>query len=408
MTCVADDGSPGLFAVGGTCYATSYGAKSCAPHDLDQDPLCREDSPPAYCYNAFCYVDATQCKTAPELFYKSTRFPDQEALFYSYSTCNSTADDWLSYQTTDVFLSRPNQNLVLVIPADYEPVHYKTNESHYYDDTKPWKGWFIDYLNAIVEISNIPGIDYTHTSIGATELLANVSSSWTKAVHDVKAGIVDGGASNFWVTNERLEMAPFTVPMAPDKFFLWVEQPEVEDGTLLYNSQKLLLPFSKELWLAIVVVVMSYALLNQVLVPYQDMKAFHEQTAQQKTKTVLATTVDASIEGWLRFMERGSSDYKSLDTMSQKILSFGFGFATFIAVTAYTANLAAFLTISGEATYYRSMEQAIAAGVPICTRSAVKTEMENLYPTANFVFGGSALDLLELYQDGHCKVIVTG
>ena len=57
----------------------------------------------AYCIRPWCFVDHETCATYSEnRVYRSSYFPFDSGvdLFYSYSVCNSTADDWLSAETT--------------------------------------------------------------------------------------------------------------------------------------------------------------------------------------------------------------------------------------------------------------------------------------------------------------------
>ena len=113
--------------VGGSCVPFQYGASSCRQHDLLHDySLCNLDQlftdqesastnntdnglgvVQPYCFRTFCFVDAKTCKKySEERVYRSDYFGHRSDyfgrdekenidVFYSYSTCNSTADDWL-------------------------------------------------------------------------------------------------------------------------------------------------------------------------------------------------------------------------------------------------------------------------------------------------------------------------
>ena len=63
---------------------------------------------PAYCIRRFCYVDVATCKRESyERVYRSSyfSFESEVDIFYSYSTCNSSADDWLAVEE-DIVRSR--------------------------------------------------------------------------------------------------------------------------------------------------------------------------------------------------------------------------------------------------------------------------------------------------------------
>jgi hypothetical protein len=92
------------FSIGGACFPYSYGSSQCLQHDLLHDPSCPLDKigekpVEAYCFRPWCYIDANACiKNSYERIYRSDYFSFDSGidLYYSYSTCNSTADDWLA------------------------------------------------------------------------------------------------------------------------------------------------------------------------------------------------------------------------------------------------------------------------------------------------------------------------
>lgn len=90
--------------------------------------------------------------------------------------------------------------------------------------------------------------------------------------------------------------------------------------------------------------------------------------------------------------------------------SAGFGFFILIAVSAYVANLAAFLTLSSVGSV-SSMEGAVAAGFSICAHPALKAEMQTAWPDAKFIFheeGNDFHGLLDDYDAGKCRLMAVG
>lgn len=63
----------------------------------------------------------------------------------------------------------------------------------------------------------------------------------------------------------------------------------------------------------------------------------------------------------------------------QQLLLFGFGFFILISVSAYVANLAAFLSLKSTSDV-TSMSEAVARGYTICAHPAVKSELEVAWP----------------------------
>ena len=48
--------------------------------------------------------------------------------------------------------------------------------------------------------------------------LVHPGSAYTAAVQDIEDGLQDMAVGTFWVTGERLKMAPFTVPLCKNLF----------------------------------------------------------------------------------------------------------------------------------------------------------------------------------------------
>ena len=93
-----------------TCFPLMYGSGSCNQHDISVHPSCQvvdDDgnnlpiSLPEFCYESFCYVDYNKCKDSKEIFRRTDQFGFLETdIYYSYSTCNSTANYYMEYKST--------------------------------------------------------------------------------------------------------------------------------------------------------------------------------------------------------------------------------------------------------------------------------------------------------------------
>lgn len=87
---------------------------------------------------------------------------------------------------------------------------------------------------------------------------------------------------------------------------------------------------------------------------------------------------------------------------------FGFGFFILIVVSAYVANLAAFLTKSGVNEYIGTIEEVNAKGLKVCANPALKNELETAHPSAKFVYSQgdtSYYGMVEDYKSGKCDFI---
>ena len=76
------------------------------------------------------------------------------------------------------------------------------------------------------------------------------------------------------------------------------------------------------------------------------------------------------------------------------------------SVTAYVANLAAFMT--RPLVDITTMEDAASSGLKICAHPVLRTDLERAWPGANFVFDYSGTEyfgLLDLYEKGECQAL---
>lgn len=93
-------------------------------------------------------------------------------------------------------------------------------------------------------------------------------------------------------------------------------------------------------------------------------------------------------------------------SLPTKLLFFGFGAFILVVVSAYVANLAAFLTRNNYK-YVGTIEEATKQGYKICALPATKAELEIAWPDAHFVFpttgAGSYHALIEEWDAGSCK-----
>ena len=58
-----------------------------------------------------------------------------------------------------------------------------------YDDSVPWEGTVIDFMDAILAVSPFAAFNYTYTTPMAR--LASPGSQWTATVYDVEKRVVD-------------------------------------------------------------------------------------------------------------------------------------------------------------------------------------------------------------------------
>lgn len=298
--------------VGGVCYPSSFGGSVCGTHDQGIDPLCdlTGDAMPGYCLTPFCYVDFEKCKKSRQLMFATDVFAVYDTnLFYSYTTCNSTETSWKDFLTTNALA---DFSLTSTMPGFWAPAHYKLNDqgevaewdgSEYYNDDIPWQGWILDYISAVVEMSNVQAINFTARS-GGSDVASGGGSAWTASIHDIQAGISDISTSSYWITSERLQQVAFTTPVSVDKIFLWVEQPHT-DNSFGGLASKVMKPFEAEVWILMILAVILVSFLTVLFAsPDGDFERWHtvfrneewlEASPRKKARIAMVTGLETFV-----------------------------------------------------------------------------------------------------------------
>jgi len=342
----------------------------------------------------------------------------------SFKSCGYAQQHWVQFGTIDAL---KDKTLSVTIPDMWYPVHYKSNAdgevynfsgAEYYNNSVPWQGWMIDYMNAIVDMSGATGLNYTFRTGGSDKAMPE--SVYSAAVYDVGSGLSDLAVSVLWITSDRLLISPFTMPVAMDDMYLWIREPTI-DNSWNANARKILNPFEPSLWAILVGLVF---LMGALTAWFADPEAEHHiwydtfrnnewkrSSFMARATTLLMVVLQSSVEQ-AHFLFGGDVSHDLQATASQKILSFGYSFLVLIVVATYTANLAAFLTLSGANDYISSMNDAIDKGVSLCVHEVLMTDLKIMWPKATFVNASVHEDpyvsMLEDYDNNLCSAIVTG
>jgi hypothetical protein len=94
----------------------------------------------------------------------------------------------------------------------------------------------------------------------------------------------------------------------------------------------------------------------------------------------------------------GSTEFDDDASLSWNILMFGLGFFILISISAYTANLAAFLTRQSF-DFIGTIDEAVKAGLLICAHPALQKELEIKWPGARFVWSMAG------FNGGRCIIV---
>jgi len=332
-------------------------------------------------------------------------------VFYSYETCDSS------------YLFEPNTNGILggvtieaAVPKYQLPTHYKRDAAgvilhdagpELYNNSAPYEGVAIDLLNSL-QLESKEDFNVAYTFGSRSSRLIHPTSSYTSVVQDVHDGLVDMGLGYFWVTGERLKLSSFTVPISFDKTVLVIPKPAVKDS-LSAQTSKVLAPFTTGVWMLILGLIMFTAALSVWFADVEEKQLGKRKPKETKKIVYARLGVDEFLSKGMFFNSAGVEQDVGA-SLPLKMLLFGFSFFTLIVVSAYVANLAAFLTQSLP-DFIGTMEEAVEEGVKICAHPVLKTQFEIAWPRANFVFSNAGKEfygMLEDYDDGKCEVMAVG
>ena len=207
---------------------------------------------------------------------------------------------------------------------------------------------------------------------------------------------------------------------AYDRAVLVIPRPGTKND-LAFQTQKVFEPFTNGLWLVLLALILVTSLLSVWFTDREmaSKKRYGLRLRQAKRPTKRRKTayfrllLDAFLEKGMFFFSAGIEQDMGA-SLPHKVLMFGFGFFILIAVSAYVANLAAFLTQSGLEKSVGSMQLVVERNIPICGHRALKEEFQLDYPKANWLFpsefssGGGYMSMLEAYARGDCKVLTFG
>lgn len=413
------------------CLPSDYGSSGCSAYDANVDQWC--DDAAGWCGLDWCYVDHDTCRMSNLDMAGTQMFPKLDGqLYYSYGTCGSDAKPYNGkFANRDISLSVARGSVLEVsVPAMYPPAHYKTKSdgractyadtSHeafesgleqaglsecdrlLYDDSVPWEGYVIEFLQALAADGQ-----FSLRLRLASTCSRWTDSEWTAAVRDVQHGLADMGGGVFWVTPARSSMAAFSTELGADPMWLWVPRPS-KDVRLLTLAFRMFEPFSGSLWLTIALVALAMSLVQAYV--YQD--EWREDAGRDEWRDAKGPLQTLSVILWqagarfarscLDFSLAGIEEYPR--TAPKMIITIGWSFFILISISAYTANLAAYLTRQdAPSDYIGSMEQASVQRTRVCVADAIFDQVAALYPRNTLV---RAFDLAAEARSGGCDAFL--
>ena len=290
-------------------------------------------------------------------------------------------------------------------------------QTYFRDDSIPWEGILLEYFSELASSDAFPagfgptGWNFTWTSVSSR---AAHSSSWTAAVADVANGLADAGLSLFWMTAERLEMTSFTSSLTNDVMYLFVPKPR-SNVDLWRQIIKPFEPFSLGVWLTVGMIIVTVGTLQVTLTKRLWWPEWSDkvQWDRQKGSRKLLLIFNRLMEGWYEAymgVVTGGIEMDDSHRLATRFLNMGLGLFLVIFLSAYTANLAAFLSRQPLTEFWSGLDDATAAGAKVCAHVMLEQSLSKRYPDTDwhFRYMDSAADVLDgITRDGCSAFVVS-
>ena len=258
----------------------NYGALRCNTWDEGLPPSCGDDGgvavlePEPWCAASFCYVDPASCDRPSDRSAYTWADPASHAplgeLHYSYETCGNLN----SYAESRHYEQLSGMHLRVAFPGDSGAGYTLYTIQHGVDEGKK-DGSVWGFMAGVLKEGNV---SWTPQEISNASR-SRFNSSYSACVHDVALGELDLCIGPFWMTPERLLMAPYTTPLFDDHFQLIVRRTEEDyDGSgVLYVFKQLAdnlhMPFRPFTPIAWAFILSTTAFMSTVMARIQQMPA---------------------------------------------------------------------------------------------------------------------------------------
>ena len=241
---------------GGECLRRDFGTNKCDDWDMRRQRCGGSDMTEAemteaeWCAQRWCFVDPNACRASEYLMWQSTL---AEGLFYSYGACGGDDSSWRDH----VFRSALRGKVLrAAVPMFRYPDHYayvydsdgkrvRLEGTPRYGDVRGYGGIWIELYEEIAQNAGFT-LQWHIVSNGSRTAF---SSEWTACVADVRQGLLDLCVGNFWVKQDRLQMAAFVAPTFTELFYMMVPR-RFHTSFFEYVSVPVA-PFSGALWASI-------------------------------------------------------------------------------------------------------------------------------------------------------------
>ncbi|GMH53982.1 hypothetical protein TrRE_jg310 [Triparma retinervis] len=423
--------TPGEFLEDGTtpckgggeidCVPLDYGGV-CKAHDEGRGAHCSVSDPPAWCGDAWCYVDPVKCRTSNYKYFQSDYFDDR---YYGYQTCGTLEN---SYEEHKESLTLVGKTLKVALPEVKFPYMYLPDYT--VDDStfgggdpetvalegfgNSYTGIVTEYLQALalhvgfyVNFTYISRANVNEHLDGTNNKRYN-GSSWSGCVDDIGQGILDLCMGDYWPMPDRVAVAPFSLPFFDEEWFLFVPRLKAKKTSIKEQMLKPFQPFKAGLWVGLCLTSLYCALLHHWLTNAYDMRRWHAAKENKghkmrgRKKTILKYWLDSVTLG-IDMDDEGNHQPKI--NVGQAVVKIAFAVIMMVASASYTANLAAMLSKPHvEINIINNIDDCAQRNCNLCVHKHRLPFLERAYPkltnTIPFRSTGSMFDEIDQYGTG--------
>ena len=185
-------------------------------------------------------------------------------------------------------------------------------------------------------------------------------------------------------------MTSFTSSLVADIMYLFVPQPTTSVD-LWDQISKPFAPLTPGVWLTIGIIIIVTGTLQVCLTQRLWWPEWSEKVqwdvASRRRKALLL--FNRLTEGWYETymgVVTGGIEMDESHRLGTRFLNMGLGIFVVVFLSAYTANLAAFLGSAPKSNFWNGLDDATDAGAKVCAHVALQGKLGRLYPNTNWHF----------------------
>eukprot|EP01006_Ploeotia_vitrea_P056425 TRINITY_DN68099_c2_g2_i3.p1 TRINITY_DN68099_c2_g2~~TRINITY_DN68099_c2_g2_i3.p1 ORF type:complete len:604 (-),score=19.11 TRINITY_DN68099_c2_g2_i3:1281-3092(-) len=373
----------------GLSVESTWGSSDCKAWDaMALSEQCDPADPQPWCADSWCWVDPANCIYR---FHEARTFPSSTGtspLFYSYTTCGNT-DRYFFYS---------------VLNKEHLKVHFVA------DDARPfvWRDptatdGLTGYGYELFQMIKTE-LDFTYDRVDTLPSTGDEVEPWDDCIEAMSHSEVDICCCNFWDTADRRLVADFTVPILANHWQLVTIVETESKNSLVGAWEHMFKPFSGGMWGMIVVGVLVVCLLLMWMEwnrspDFEPAKDGKEGTASAIGRHFFHSMYMAFVSVF------GAAPVQQATTAGAKIVIMGFGMFILVLVSSYTANLAAFLTVSQTSVGVAGITDMERENRILCVPESpiVRQQIRRLHPNVNMTEVHDHLELAAKLRADECQ-----